>query len=54
MGPHASWLLACGADPQVVKERLGRSIPGMTEKHLHRVPEADQTALVALDQIRTR
>jgi hypothetical protein len=53
-GSHASWLLAGGADPQVVRERLGRSIPGMTEKHLHREPNADQTALAALDQMHAR
>jgi site-specific recombinase XerD len=32
---HASWLLAGGADLQVVKERLGHANISTTEKHLH-------------------
>lgn len=51
---HASWLLAGGADLQVVKERLGHSSISTTERYLHTLPEADETALVALSAIRNR
>jgi site-specific recombinase XerD len=40
---HASWLLAGGADLQVVKERLGHAS----------LPTADETALDALSRIRS-
>jgi site-specific recombinase XerD len=33
---HASWLLAGGADLQVVKERLGHATIATTEKYLHK------------------
>jgi integrase len=49
---HASWLLAGGADLQVVKERLGHATIATTEKYLHTLPEADETALSALSKIR--
>jgi integrase len=49
---HASWLLAGGADLQVVKERLGHAKIATTEGYLHTLPDADQTALAALDKIR--
>ncbi len=49
---HASWLLAGGADVQVVKERLGHASITTTEKYLHTLPTADQVALTALDKIR--
>ncbi|RAY10674.1 site-specific integrase [Actinomadura craniellae] len=49
---HASWLLAGGADLQVVKERLGHSTIATTEKYLHTLPDADETALKALSKIR--
>ncbi|MEU7941345.1 tyrosine-type recombinase/integrase [Microbispora bryophytorum] len=42
---HASWLLAGGADLQVVKERLGHGSISTTEKYLHTLPDADDTAL---------
>ena len=51
---HASWLLAGGADLQVVKERLGHGSIATTEKYLHTLPEADETALDALSRIRGR
>lgn len=35
---HASWLLAGGADIQVVKERLGHSSLATTAKYLHSLP----------------
>jgi site-specific recombinase XerD len=44
---HASWLLAGGADLQVVKERLGHASIVTTERYLHSLPTADQTALDA-------
>lgn len=51
---HASWLLAGGADLQVVKERLGHSSIMTTQKYLHTLPEADDTALDAFAKIRNR
>lgn len=50
---HASWLLAGGADLQVVKERLGHGSIETTAGYLHTLPGADDAALAALDQIRT-
>ena len=49
---HASWLLAGGADLQVVKERLGHASIMTTQKYLHTLPDADDTALDALTKIR--
>ncbi|SHF77650.1 Phage integrase family protein [Jatrophihabitans endophyticus] len=49
---HASWLLAGGADLQVVKERLGHGSIATTGKYLHTLPTADETALAALRRIR--
>jgi integrase len=51
---HASWLLAGGADIQVVKERLGHASIMTTQRYLHTLPDADDTALDALARIRTR
>lgn len=51
---HASWLLHGGADLQVVKERLGHGSIVTTQKYLHTLPEADQTAVDAFEQIRKR
>ena len=51
---HASWLLAGGADLQVVKERLGHRSIATTEKCLHTLPDADETALTALARVRDR
>jgi integrase len=51
---HASWLLAGGASLQVVKERLGHVSIATTDKYLHTLPDADDTALAALDRIRSR
>ena len=51
---HASWLLAGGADLQVVKERLGHGSITTTEKYLHTLDDADETALDALANIRGR
>jgi integrase len=50
---HASWLLAGGADLQVVKERLGHGSISTTERYLHTLPGADDAALDALDKIRS-
>ena len=49
---HASWLLAGGADLQVVKERLGHGSIATTEKYLHTLPDADDTAIAALSRTR--
>ena len=49
---HASWLLAGGADLQVVKERLGHASIVTTERYLHSLPTPDETALDALSRVR--
>ena len=51
---HASWLLAGGADLQVVKDRLGHASIVTTERYLHTLPDADETALDALSRVRNR
>jgi len=51
---HASWLLAGGADLQVVRQRLGHGSLRTTERYLHTLPDADDTALDALAKIRSR
>ena len=51
---HASWLLAGGADLQVVKERLGHGSISTTEQYLHTLPDADDTAVHAFAKIRNR
>lgn len=51
---HASWLLAGGADIQVVKERLGHGSILTTQKYLHSLPEADDAAVDAFAKIRRR
>jgi integrase len=49
---HASWLLRGGADLMVVKERLGHASIITTERYLHTIDNADETALAALDRVR--
>jgi site-specific recombinase XerD len=51
---HASWLLAGGADIQVVKERLGHGSITTTERYLHTYPQKDDAALNPLGRIRHR
>ncbi len=51
---HASWLLAGGADLQVVKERLGHGSIMTTQRYLHTLPDADETAVEAFSRIRRR
>jgi site-specific recombinase XerD len=51
---HASWLLAGGADLQVVKDRLGHGSLRTTEKYLHTLPDTDESAIEASDKIRNR
>jgi site-specific recombinase XerD len=51
---HASWLLNGGADLQIVKERLGHASIATTERYLHTLPDADETALEALARTRNR
>jgi integrase len=48
---HASWLLAGGADLEVVRERLGHGNIATTSKYLHTLPTADDTALTALERV---
>jgi integrase len=51
---HASWLLAGGADLQVVKERLGHASIMTTQRYLHTLPDADESAVEAFSRIRDR
>ena len=51
---HASWLLAGGADLQVVKERLGHASIMTTQRYLHTLPDSDETAVEAFSRIRSR
>ena len=51
---HASWLLAGGADLQVVKRRLRPRKPTDDGAPGHTLPDADETALEALSKIRNR
>ncbi|WP_213452925.1 tyrosine-type recombinase/integrase [Rhizomonospora bruguierae] len=51
---HASWLLAGGADIQIVKERLGHGSILTTQKYLGSLPEADDAAVDAFSRIRRR
>ena len=51
---HASWLLAGGADLQVVKERLGHGSIKTTERYLHTLPDQDESAIDAFLSIRRR
>ena len=51
---HASWLLAGGANLQAVKERLGHASITTTEQYLHTLPNADDAAVAALNNIRKR
>ena len=49
---HASWLLAGGADIEIVRQRLGHGSITTTGKYLHTLPTADDTALTALNRTR--
>ena len=51
---HASWLLAGGADLQVVRERLGHGSVATTGKYLHTLPGTEDAAVDALARIRGR
>lgn len=51
---HASWLLNGGADLVVVKHRLGHGSIRTTERYLHTVENADETAIEALNRVRSR
>ena len=51
---HASWLLAGGADLQIVKERLGHASIMTTQRYLHTLPDADETAVEAFSRVRNR
>jgi integrase len=54
VGTMLSTSLAGGANLQVVKERLGHGSLRTTEKYLHTLPDADETALDALARVRGR
>lgn len=49
---HASWLLAGGADLQIVKERLGHKQITTTQQYLGTLPDAGDKALEAFRKIR--
>jgi integrase len=49
---HASWLLAGGADLQVVKERLGHRQITTTQQYLGTLPDAGERALAAFRRTR--
>jgi site-specific recombinase XerD len=51
---HASWVLAGGADLQIVRERLGHAGLRATECCLHTLPDADDIALAASARTRNR
>lgn len=48
---HASWLLAGGADPKGVMERMGHGQIQTTQKYLHTLPKTDRRNLNALSRI---
>jgi len=51
---HASWLLAGGADLKTVMDRMGHSQIQTTQKYLHSLPDADDTAIAAFQRTRKR
>ncbi len=51
---HASWLLAGGADLQIVKERMGHANITTTQLYLHTLPDADDRAMTAFAAVRHR
>jgi integrase len=51
---HASWLLAGGADLKTVMDRMGHSQIQTTQKYLHSLPDADETAIAAFQRTRQR
>ena len=51
---HASWLLAGGADLQVVKERLGHASIMTTQRYLHTLPTRTRPRCEAFSRIRSR
>lgn len=51
---HASWLLAGGADLKTVMDRLGHSQITTTQRYLHALEAADDTALEAFQRTRDR
>lgn len=53
-GAHASWLLAGGADLKAVMDRLGHKQIQTTQQYLGRLPDADERALAAFEEVRRR
>jgi integrase len=52
--PHASWLLAGGADLKGVMDRMGHAQIQTTQKYLHTLPDTDQKNLDALTRMTGR
>lgn len=51
---NASWLLAGGEHIEKVRDRLGHTSIVTTQKYLHSLPNADDTAIEALARVRGR
>ncbi|MBO3731733.1 tyrosine-type recombinase/integrase [Glycomyces niveus] len=51
---YSSWLLAGGADLATVKAHLGHASITTTERYLHTLDNADETALTALAKTRSK
>ncbi len=51
---HASWLLAGGADLKTVMDRVGHTQISTTQRYLHALDSADNTALEAFRRTRDR
>ena len=50
---HASWLLAGGADLNLVMDRMGHAQVATTRRYLHTLPDADDRAQDAFQRTRS-
>ena len=51
---NASWLVAGGEHIEKVRDRLGHTSIVTTQRYLHSLPGADDTAFAALARVRER